>query len=247
MIRAFSFTVLIGGLALALACARRAADLTILLECADRGEVTRCLAELEKGFDAKRHNELSHKVQVSPLHLAAGGGSIEILKAFLDRGLLVDFALADGSTPLHFAVIGRQSGSVKLLLAHGANPDAVSGSGSGGGIRPLDFAAQAGNSDMVDILLKAGADPNSGGRMTALSSAAIVGHTTVVKQLIKAGARVDMTTARLTRDRGHKQTARILFAELCRPLQVLPIPEVDEPIRQANDSIRQVRRSLGCP
>lgn len=234
-------------LLLASACRREQADFTVLIEAAQAGDVHASRQELAKGFDGPNFNQISGQTEITPLHLAAAKGATDILQEFLDRGVAVDFTLQDGATPLHYAVTGRQVAAAQLLLARGANVEAPLPHGLTNESRPLDLAAQSGDLEMVRCLMKAGAKHYRNLGVGPLHLAAVNGHTAVVQDLIKAGARVDMTTAKLTRQNGHKATARVLYDELCRPLRVLPIPEVDDAVRQVNDSIRSIRRIYGCP
>jgi ankyrin repeat protein len=58
-------------------------------------------------------------------------------------------------TPLHSAAAGSHPGIVKLLLEHGADPNAA----QDGGFTPLHSAAQNDDVDSVESLIEAGADP----------------------------------------------------------------------------------------
>ncbi|KAI7968091.1 hypothetical protein EIK77_007846 [Talaromyces pinophilus] len=62
-----------------------------------------------------------------------------------------------GNTPLHYAVEGRSVATIQALLEAGANPNATNGSG----VTPLHKAvAIPGLEEIVEVLLKGGADPN---------------------------------------------------------------------------------------
>jgi ankyrin repeat protein len=58
----------------------------------------------------------------------------------------------DGATPLHDAALGGYAGVTELLLAHGAEINAVGASGS----TPLYQATAWGRLEVVDLLLRKG-------------------------------------------------------------------------------------------
>jgi ankyrin repeat protein len=97
----------------------------------------------------------------------------------------------EGRTPLMAAATERLIGSVRLLLAAGADPNARSNDGEPA---LLMFVHSERNVvECVDALLKAGADANAAapdGR-TALWAAAHAGNTKLVKLLLAFGAGVD--------------------------------------------------------
>jgi ankyrin repeat protein len=93
---------------------------------------------------------------------------------------------ADGTTPLHKAVLANDLPGVQKLLRLGANPSA----GNRYGVTPLSLAAVNGNPALIEILLKAGADPkaNLPGGQTLLMTAARTGNPDVVRILLERGA-----------------------------------------------------------
>ncbi|MGI9645208.1 MAG: acyltransferase family protein [Ilumatobacteraceae bacterium] len=84
-------------------------------------------------------------------------GNEGAVEALLDRGVdvnLQNFA-EGGDTPLHTAAFTGDVEMTELLLANGADPDFLSGSG-----RPVDYAVYFGNPGVADALVAAGAaDP----------------------------------------------------------------------------------------
>ena len=65
----------------------------------------------------------------------------------------------DGFTPLHGAIFGGHKSTVRLLVEHGADLEAVS-TGSIAQVRPLGTAAFVRSVPLARILLEAGADPD---------------------------------------------------------------------------------------
>ncbi len=91
------------------------------------------------------------------LHLASFFGKTETAKALIDAGARVDaFTTNDlANQPLHAAAAGRHIEICRILLAAGADVDAI----QHGGYTPLHEAAQHGDVEMVELFLSAGADP----------------------------------------------------------------------------------------
>ncbi|MDR1191138.1 MAG: ankyrin repeat domain-containing protein [Verrucomicrobiales bacterium] len=86
---------------------------------------------------------------------ARAGGPAR-LQLFLQTGMDIDAATADGVTPFAAAVAARKKDAADFLLQHGANinrPDAA-------GRTPLLRTVADGDAGWVNYLLAAGADPN---------------------------------------------------------------------------------------
>jgi len=90
------------------------------------------------------------------LGFAAFFGHEEVARALLTMGANAHLAARNtlGVSPLHSACASRSVNVVKLLLDHGADPNAAEGNG----MTPLHTAAGGGNREIVDMLLAAGAD-----------------------------------------------------------------------------------------
>ncbi len=91
---------------------------------------------------------------VIPLHLAASSGYEDFVKMLIAKGANVNAVDGSGRTPLSDAAAGQYLQTVKTLLAAKADPNL--------GTRdlPLASAAYNGNTNMAEVLLKAGANPN---------------------------------------------------------------------------------------
>lgn len=116
--------------------------------------------------------------------------------------VLMDMGRADpmarsraGFTPLHLAAAFGQRGAAELLIENGAPVDVGTGDGvvTGEDLRttPLNLAAEAGQTEMVRMLLKLGADPNSDTHASSLRLAAGSGYKDVVELLLDFGADPD--------------------------------------------------------
>jgi ankyrin repeat protein len=118
------------------------------------------------------------------LHLACGFGTAEAVRLLLERGADVHARSTNAlaNQPLHAALaMTRDPESVRLLLLHGADPNAP----QHGGFTPLHQAAAAGRADLIALLLAQGADPR-----------------------VRSDA--GKTPADLARERGHHEAARML-------------------------------------
>jgi len=92
----------------------------------------------------------------TPLHLAAGFGTPQSVDVLLQHGAQVDAVSKNPqrNQPLHAALaLGRNPETVRLLLAHGADPNAT----QVGSFTPLFSAASAGRQDLVEMLIESGA------------------------------------------------------------------------------------------
>ena len=94
---------------------------------------------------------------LSPLHLAAIKGDIEVTKLLINEG--ADIELKDskhGSTPLLYACQNGRTKTVQTLLENGADINAKSSNGT----RAIHFAAQSGKTVIIQLLLQKGLDIN---------------------------------------------------------------------------------------
>lgn len=90
------------------------------------------------------------------LHFAAFFGSPACATALLDAGARVDVVARNAMKvmPLHSAAAARQAEVASVLLARGADPNAVQEQG----FRPLHSSANGGDRATAEVLLAAGAD-----------------------------------------------------------------------------------------
>jgi ankyrin repeat protein len=149
---------------------------------------------------------------------AAGAGDAERVRTLLAADpSLRDARAPDGWTPLHLASHFGHVRVIDLLLAHGADVNAVSRNADANA--PL-HAAAAGGADaaLMRRLVEAGARVNhrQSGGFTALHEVAALGHADVVRLLLDSGAEVDArnnegrTPGELARDAGHAALADAL-------------------------------------
>jgi uncharacterized protein len=116
-------------------------------------------------------------------------GDAVAVAASIQQHADVNAAEQNGTTPLHWAVYGRNADIVKQLLAAGAKPNVVNQFGSS----PMQEAAITGDAEIIKMLLAAGADPDSANAdgQTALMVVARTGKIDAAKALLIAGAHVN--------------------------------------------------------
>ncbi len=130
---------------------------------------------------------IGHKPPVDVFE-AAALGDVERLRHVLDGESEGTSAYsADGFTALALACYFGQAATLKMLIEAGADVNAISQNGAN--LRPLHGAVAGSHTEVVSILLSAGADPNvrQRGGWTPLHGAANHGDTELVSILLNAG------------------------------------------------------------
>lgn len=162
----------------------------------------------------------------TPLHHAAGFGTLETMKFLIEIGAEIDARNERDSTPLHWATSDMEK--IRLLLAHGAdinarterkrtplglaamqrfdvaplrlllNEGADPNLATFNGRTPLMDAARAGNVEAMRLLLEKNANPSAvaGNGNTALMTAAASRNVEAVRLLLGHGANVNAKTKR---------------------------------------------------
>ena len=143
-------------------------------------------------------------------------GRAEAVMTLLANGANPLAADAEGSTPLHGAVLSAEAGVAAMLLDASAPINALTRSG----VSPLAVACRAANWPLVKFLLERGAKPAPANGEPALVAAAGIADDDVagVKLLLKHRAAVNAVDARhrsallTAAAEGHEQIARTLCA-----------------------------------
>jgi ankyrin repeat protein len=124
------------------------------------------------------------------LHGAAAAGNVTEIERLIASGADREARDGNGRTPLHVAAYRKKYDAARLLLAKGANANALDRQR----YDVVTIAAVADDVPMLKLVLEGGASPKnvtSPYDGTALIAAAHLGHVEVVQVLIRAGAPLD--------------------------------------------------------
>jgi uncharacterized protein len=151
-----------GSTPLLVAVSRRQADVAEKL--LDFPSVAGGMNEFHSQTDSKQRNAFQ---------LAIEKGQATVVAKMLKLGVNINAADADGVTPLVHAIEQGNVPLVKTLVAHGADLNRAQSNGQGGRGTPLFIACQTTEisddktrAQIVDILMRAGADPEIGAPIT---------------------------------------------------------------------------------
>jgi ankyrin repeat protein len=145
----------------------------------------------------------------------AATGKVSLPESLVEAGGDINTANATGQTPLHLAAASGNVETVRMLLDEGAEldlPDTVEG------FSALHVATMHGHADVVDLLVRYGADPEARTRrqQTPLHLAALHGHAGVTARLLKYHVRLDsldaegMTAHQLAEKYGRNDVAGLI-------------------------------------
>ncbi|MHC4592876.1 MAG: ankyrin repeat domain-containing protein, partial [Planctomycetota bacterium] len=123
----------------------------------------------------------------NPLHAAAKAGILASIRHLLKKGADANSYDPEGYTPLFPAAREGHEEVVKLLLAHGADPNTP---GLQDNQSPLLAALWSNHEETAELLLQAGADPNVQSRSGArpLRTALLTCGPNLIRSLLAAGA-----------------------------------------------------------
>ncbi len=155
---------------------------------------------------------------LTPFHIAAAWGSLEVMKVIHSHGCPVDLMNSHGSAaPLHLAALNGNNSIVAWLISLGADVNSRTASEAAinpisvpadlsmpPGIprllfharaeSPLHLAAKAGHTDVARMLIRAGAivDIRDGLGRTPLMIAASNNHDAIMALLVNSGANIEL-------------------------------------------------------
>lgn len=123
--------------------ARTLQDESPLMMASLKGYLELAKQLIERGGDV-------NKTGWTPLHYAATGGHVEIIKLLLEEHAYIDAESPNGSTPLMMAAMYGTAAAAKLLMEEGADPSIKNELG----LTAIDFAQKANRQDVVEAIAK---------------------------------------------------------------------------------------------
>lgn len=150
---------------------------------------------LERGADASKRSQADSDIIVpAALSYALFNENPVLIKRLIQLGASVNETYINGDTALHMAAADEWPDNVAALLESGADPNVLNMYG----LSPLDQALskeepQEISSEIVQLLLAAGANPNGGMSkgFKPLFMSAFLGRADVVESLLNVGADVN--------------------------------------------------------
>lgn len=171
------------------------ADLTVygqtIYYAAEDGDLAKVRSFLDQGADV---NAISDRFKVSALHFAAQNGHTEVVELLLSRGSDVNIRAANenGFTPLHAASAQDHVDCARMLLDHGANPNAANNFG----VTPVFWAVENGASPIIELLCryKANINHQDNEGLTPLHWAITHGYLGCAKTLLTQGVNLAISS-----------------------------------------------------
>lgn len=121
--------------------ARNAADESALMLAALNGDLALCQLLIGRNADV-------NKTGWTPLHYAATGGHLDVMRLLLDEHAYIDAESPNRTTPLMMAAMYGTPAAVKTLLEAGADPMLKNIQS----LSALDFALRASREDSAEII-----------------------------------------------------------------------------------------------
>jgi len=119
-----------------------------------------------------------------------------MVESLLAKGANVNGEDKEGVTPLMKAALAGHVVTVRILIAHGSNVNAITSVRRAGyGQTALMNAAMMGHRELVELLVENGADVNARDEWygdTALILSVIMGHVDIARFLLEHGAEVNV-------------------------------------------------------
>jgi uncharacterized protein len=132
-----------------------------------------------------------------PLHFAAEGGNTNLINLFLEKGNPLNATMDMGASVFYFTVSKRHFEAAKLLLEKGADPNLYRPPYNYPRLfTPLAQAIYYEDREMVELLLKYGADVNAPDNTGAPSyfQACMLDSTSLLELMLSKGAKPDFVS-----------------------------------------------------
>jgi len=223
---------------------------TFLVRASARGDVTSVKEQL---FDNPRSKDVSDDLRDLPLHHAAIDGHTEVAELLLEAGCDVNCQNDESLRPLHDAATKGFFEVVNVLPnAPGCDLECRNGDGD----TPLHNAVKYGRTQIVSLLMAAGANfecQNNKG-IRPLHYAAKFGHLEVARSLLDAGCRVHCqdsdgnTPLHFAVHKGNSEIVDLLFSMEANPMsrnQSGRTPFDLVPVDLGNANAQALREKLG--
>lgn len=161
---------------------------SLLIHAAANSNAEVVLVLLKGGADPMMRNKSGDDA----LNYGAIKGNLSIVQQMVKAGVPVN--RKQGWQPLSYAVYGKNLDVFNYLMDQGADPNGNNPSQASA----LMIAAQQGQEEMADRLLKAGADPTwTKGGESAVDWALKTGNTDIAEKVMKAQAQVGFARSRV--------------------------------------------------
>ncbi|MDH4271667.1 MAG: ankyrin repeat domain-containing protein [Candidatus Aminicenantes bacterium] len=156
-------------------------------QAAEAGDLAKVKALVEKDPACVKAKDGNGR---TPLHLAAQGRHLEVLRYLVDKGADLDALDNNGIAPLHILARSGQTEAARFLIEKGADIDIKDPVK----LTPLNMAAESGLEAMVKMLIEKGANienKHAYGRTPLVGAARERGDINVIRTLLDAGADVN--------------------------------------------------------
>ncbi|XP_063613830.1 ankyrin-3-like, partial [Penaeus indicus] len=117
-------------------------------EAIRKGDLGKVRELVAGGFDANAVLQEMKNKECRPLHLAADGGHVDIVKILLRSGAQAEAKNSEGMTPLHLASWGGHAEVIKVLLGGGADGNARTSEG----MTAVHLASMGGHVSSMEVL-----------------------------------------------------------------------------------------------
>ncbi len=224
-------------LSAALLLAAASPSTELLFEAAGQGDLDRVRALLEQGVDVNA----AQGDGMSALHHAARAFDVAVAELLIGAGANLEAKTRLGDhRPLHVASASGRSGVVALLVAAGADVNALTTTGAA----PLHFAAASGSADAVAALIGGGAEVDAREPVwgqTPMMFAAAAGRTEAIEALLEKGANPALTAKvidvveRDKADRAERRKRNERIAALRDPKAAEKLKEREEAEKRGNE------------